>query len=195
MTEQEYKNYFQNLATQHKEILHGKDKKKSFFYVDNPFDWDEVDEAINNKLQPPFMLLDTPEGVLDDNGTNNYVDTINGSFSIIGKAKTQEEVALLREKCKRIGIDILARVRTDGKKTGGKGGIVPGKLVNFNIADIPYTPLAPPSLPQHFHGWLFTFQFACPFSYTVDSSIWADLDTGDGTEPNFFEPQFEIQFE
>ncbi|KAA8483766.1 hypothetical protein BDE36_1767 [Arcticibacter tournemirensis] len=168
MSEAQYISYFENLAKQSIAIGHDPDQGRySFFYIEDPYNMEEIDLAIRNRLTLPALLLETSDGELDKNATTNYTDTIKCVFSVIGKANTTEELRQSRDQCKRIGIEILARMSHDSSRNA----IVPGKNVYFRIEEVEYSPISVDTL---FFGYQFSFRFVCPFGFSVDSAIWHD---------------------
>lgn len=167
MSEQDYINYFETLCLQSKDINHLNEGRKSFFYVDDPYDMDELDNALRNSLQYPAFILEVPTGMFDAHATN-YTDTPNCSFSIITKAKTLYEARVARNTCKEIGLKFLARMSEDSRYNQ----IIPNRIIHFRIEDINYESIGP--MAADLYGYMFNFKFVCPLYFNVDAGIWRD---------------------
>ncbi|MFD2163666.1 hypothetical protein ACFSJU_14750 [Paradesertivirga mongoliensis] len=169
MEEQQYIDYFENLCRQSLDINHEVDGKKAFFYLDNPDNTDEIDNAFRNQIQYPAFILDAPAGMVSGNGSANYTDSPVGSFTVLCQAKTPEEVRQARDRSKSIGISFLARMNKDARENK----IVAGKRINFVINDNAYEPM---NFPAHqLYGYVFEFLFVCPFGFSSDSGTWRDI--------------------
>lgn len=169
MTEEHYKAYFQNLATQSKDLNHVEaDKKKAFFVVDDPFDLSAIENALRSTVKFPAMLLDVPEFKPSGNGSANYTETVDGVFMIVKDAKPNTKAAV-RDECKAIGMRILFRMHYDYKRQM----IEAGKYIAFKIDDVEVSAVGPMAVSCH--GYMFSFRFVCPFGFTVSGANWNDL--------------------
>ena len=174
MTEADLKQYFDKLATQSVDIKHDPAaKKKSFFYIDNPFDLQAIENALRNTIQVPALLLDVPEIKPDSNGSTNYTVSMDCTFSIVTKAKGTDAIEAARTQCYQIGMKFLSTMHADSRK----GTMIPGKRAYFRInedqCNVGLSPIGPMAID--FYGWLFSFRIVCPFSITVNSGDWQDL--------------------
>lgn len=167
MTDQDYIDYFSGLARKHKQLLHS-DKKESFFYAEDPDNFDELQNALRSRLKLPAMVLIQDGGELDDGSAERYLDNKDCSFIILARAGTDKEVRAAHSLTKDIGMSILARMRRDLRP----GKLVNGKPVNFSITDVHY---AVADIPKQLAGYMFNFTLRCPFSYIVDQTNWTDL--------------------
>ena len=171
MTKTEYIAYFENLAIQSKVLNHDPlpaNKKQSFFYISDPYTTTSLDNALRNRVQYPVMLLDAPSGVLDNNEGANYTNTLQGQFRIVGKTD-KDNIDQVQDACFKFGFDILTRMRHDSRLHQ----IMPNKPISFQIEDVPYEPIGPISLVHY--GYVFSFRFICPFSFSVTSASWRDI--------------------
>lgn len=169
MTEASYIAYFKNLATKSTDIAHVETTlKKSFFVVDNPFDLTEVDNALRSGIKLPAMLLDIPKFTPSGNGGANYTNTVEGTFVILQKA-SKGNLSSVRDECLQIGLKFLYRMHYDYKEQM----IEAGRPVFFKMEDTDVEPVGPIAV-EHY-GYIFTFRFICPFSFSVSGASWTDL--------------------
>lgn len=159
--------YFENLAKAHKEIAHS-NERKAFHFIADKYDLDEFDKAIKSCVKFPSLLLDSIEGSLDDNDSANYTDQINFAFSILIKAKGRLEIREARKKAKRIGLEIITRMRADKNK----GKLFNNPLINMQIKSN-YEPIG--KIDPDLFGYIFTVSIICPFSFSPNSTTWSDL--------------------
>lgn len=165
MTQQEFIDYFTHLAAAHRQIAHTA-KKESFFYVEDELNVDEIEMAFRKRINMPAMLLMSPGGQLNDNAANNYTDDIEATFMIVDRAIEGPEIRQAKDKTKRIGMDVIARIRLDSKA----GKIGTGR-VHFAVSGVSYAPVDVVGL---FVGYAFHLTLTCPFGFSVDSASWLD---------------------
>lgn len=170
ISELNYIAYFENLATQSMDFNHVAGTNDAFFYLPNTYDLTEIDNAIKSSKSVPMLLLDSIAGQLDDNQSENYVQTINGQFTIldmaiVGKASTIRDA---RDKCLPIGLNVLARMKRDGK-----ANVLLSPNIKFTISKIPYDPVGPMAIKHY--GYTFRFKIYCPFGFSVNSGTWRDI--------------------
>lgn len=168
ITEELYIEYFTGLATRHRQILHGADNRSAFFFIPVEMDLKEIDNAIRKTISTPLMALDAMRGMFDDNQSDRHLQTINGQFTILDKVENgkQADIRRAQDECLKIGLQMLARMKTDLKGAL----LVPG--TRFTIHNVQYDPVGPMALTHY--GYTFRFTITCPFSFTVDSGNWTD---------------------
>lgn len=131
--------------------------KVAFFAIDNPYDLEEFENAVRNTLSFPAMLAEQNEGILSDNASNNYTNTMRSSFMILDRRRDGNKIRNVRSRCYQIGMDILTSIRKDQPK-----GIVSGELVNFNI-NLAYLPIGP--VYMEYYGYQFEIEFITRFKF------------------------------
>ncbi len=169
MNEQEYVDYFENLAIQSKDINHTQGGKDTFFYIEDGDDLDAFDQALRTGVQSPCMLLVGDEGELDDSDSENHVQQAEGSFYILSKKTNNRSIRELRAECFPIAVRILAKMKQDAKRNR----VVPGKTVHFRISRVPYGKVGP--MNGSWYGYVMAFRFDCPFGFSVTSEFWRDI--------------------
>ncbi|WP_285055127.1 hypothetical protein [Pedobacter ginsengisoli] len=169
MREQQYIDYFKNLAIANTQINHTLNGIDAFAYVDDPNNLDEFDDKLRNARCEYFMLLIADNGSFQDNASESFHQDIDGGFFILSRKTNSKSIAQTRDECMQIIIDTLGRINRDGKKQL----INPDRKVDFRINDIPYEKVGP--MCDDWHGYVVYFQFGCPFGYQVNSTIWRDI--------------------
>lgn len=163
MTIADLEKYLESKAIQNPEIKHDELRgKKGFYVVDDPYDLSEFDNALRNFADFPAMILEFGEGMLDDNSSGNYTDTMRGSFMIVDKydkLKKGDTIRQIRARCLAIAKEILVQIRKDRNDKL----IEPGKYIDFRIDNIAYTPVGPMAI--QYYGYMVSFQFICPFTF------------------------------
>lgn len=160
MTQEQFIAYMELMAILNPSIDHDPDAgKKAFHVIDDPYDLEEFDNALRNSAAFPAMLLEMGEGLLNDNTSASYTDTISASFMILDKRNGEEPARNTRARCLEIAKAILIRMRKDCNARA----IVPGKFIQFRLDDIPYVPVGP--MDSKYYGYMVSFQFLCPFSF------------------------------
>ena len=157
-SEADYIEYYENLATQHKCIVHD-EADKSFFYVENPDDLEEFDEYLRTIKKRVAMLLVANNGEFNDNGSNNYTDELNAQVYIVIRKTGDKTIRELNNEAKIILRSVIARTRKDHPK-------------EFRINKVPYTPVGP--MCENWYGYTAMLTFICPFGFSVDSGTWLD---------------------
>lgn len=165
--EEKIQDYFENLAKVHKEIAHT-DEMKSFFVVTDKYDLDEIDKAVRSYAKFPAVLLESIEGDLDDNGSANYTDAVNVTFSILLKGRGRQEIRNARNNAKRIGMEFLTRMRMDKNN-----GVLFGKPTADMQIKASYQPIG--KIDPDLYGFIFSVKIICPFSFSSNSATWSDL--------------------
>ncbi len=150
--------YLERKAVESNMIPHDPDNGKvAFFAIDNPYDLEEFETAIRNTLTFPAMLAEQNDGLLNNNASNNYTNTLRSSFMILDKIRDSEKIRNVRSRCFQIGLDILTAIRKDQPN-----GIVPGKRVSFNI-NLAYLPIGP--IVSEYYGYQFEIEFIVNFNF------------------------------
>jgi hypothetical protein len=174
INEEQIVNYFEALAISSKAINHTADGGKSFFYIDEPDNLDEFDQALRSSATSPAMLLIADEGEFDDNNTANHTQEISGQFYILAKTNDDFTKRNARAMCLPIVLDFLARMIVDARKNK----LIPSKAITFRISKVPYKTVGPIDLT--WYGYAVWFSFICPFGFTVTSGSWRDITTSGG---------------
>lgn len=154
--------YLESKASAHPAIQHKVDGKKAFFVIDDPYNLEDFDNALRNFSSFPAMILEFGEGMLDDNNSGNYTDTIRGSFMIVDKYDKHsgtERPRQIRARCLEVAKEILIQIRKDRNSQS----IDPGKYIDFRIDNVPYVAVGPMSI--QYYGYMVSFQFICPFTF------------------------------
>jgi hypothetical protein len=168
--ETDYSTYFEKLATLHTAIRHNADDRQSFFFIEQPDDTEEFDNALRNYATSPALLAVAEQGELNDNNSENHTEQFEGQLYVIARKEDGQSIKQVRDICKPIVMDILAKMKIDAKRTGG---IIPGKLVQFRINNISYQKVGPMNIS--WYGYTFWFNFTCPFGFAVTSGSWSNI--------------------
>ena len=167
MNEDQYINYFSQLAKSHTKLQHGVNGMKSFYYIEDEFSMEEFDNALKNMRSSTCMLLVAEDGQLDDADSENYSDHIDGSLYILGKVSDNgDNIRTVRAKCKPIIMQVVKKMRKDSRDRA----ILPGKIIHFRISNLPYQRVGP--MNMEWYGYMVTFRFVCPFVNSVETGIW-----------------------
>jgi hypothetical protein len=168
ITEDQYISYFEELARTHKQILHQVDGKVSFIEVEDPDDLSAFDEALRSATGDTMMLAIAGEGELDDNDSENHVQTVDVQLYVLKRKLDYVSTSDIRTATIGIIRDILGRTKKDAREQK----LIPGKYINFRISKVPVRKIGPVELDWYGHAAYITF--SCPFGYTVDSGTWTD---------------------
>lgn len=166
--EEQFVSYFENLAIRSKAINHTKDGGKSFFYIEEPDDTSQFDDALRNAVTSPTFLLVADNGEFSDNNTENHTQEINGQFYVVAKITDRLNSRQARAFCLPIVVDFLARIKQDARKNE----ILARKIISFRIDKIPYQKVGP--INDKWYGYTVWFSFTCPFGFSVTSGSWRD---------------------
>lgn len=153
-------NYFETLASEHKEIQHLNEKKH--FYR---FELDEVLSGINN-INYPALILEGYSIAFKDSKSDNVLKTREGAFMLIDYVSDIGDYNKIHEAWDRlesIGDDILRRIRRDKK-------LKDNPIANFNIESVKANLIAT-EMGNHF-GIRYTFDIDCIFDADIDDSKW-----------------------
>lgn len=121
MSEQEYIDYFEYLASQHQAIQHAIDpilKRKAFYYVHED-NMAELETAIKNQLRLPALLLDQYFDESDTENDNNRL-RIQGGLSVICKVEAGNlaSIRAARQQARLIARSFIKRLRLDCRYGG-----------------------------------------------------------------------------
>lgn len=167
--EEQFISYFENLAIDNKQLNHEVDGKKSFFYIETADDLNAFDDALRSSASSPAFLLVAEDGELNDNGSENHTQDLNGQFYVVAQISKNRSIRQARALCLPIAVDFLTKMKRDAKKHL----IFPGHLVTFTIDKIPYQKVGP--MREDWYGYAIWFTFTCPFGYTVNSGSWRSI--------------------
>ncbi|RQO65074.1 hypothetical protein DBR40_24690 [Pedobacter sp. KBW01] len=166
--EELYVSYFENLAIDSKDINHT-ESGKSFFYIDEPDDTEEFDNALRDSATSPVFLLTADQGEFADAQSNNHTQEISGQFYVLARTGDLLSRKQARKLCLPIIIQFLAKM----KKDAGRKAILPGKNVTFTIDKVPYQKVGP--MNTQWYGYTVWYTFTCPLAFTVSSSSWRTI--------------------
>lgn len=140
--------YMESKARENTSIKHDPENGSCRFHViDEPYDLKEFDNAIRSTATFPAMLMEQNDGYISDNDSANYTNTMRSSFMIIDRRRDSEKIKDVRNRCYKIGVEILVQMRKDQPKN-----IVAGKRVNFKVNSA-YVPLGP--MDGQYYGYQF----------------------------------------
>lgn len=164
--------YFENLATQHSLIQHNRNGRNAFFYVPAEYDLREIDNALRSGVATPLLMLDCPDGMINDNGAASHHDDMNVQITILEKTDSGKvsDIRLAREKCKPVGFQILQRMLID---KGRKKLIQADVTTHFQLNQVKYDPVGP--IASIYYGYTFRVLLRCPFGFKVDDGTWLDI--------------------
>lgn len=161
----QYISYFEGIATNHKEIAH-KEDEKHFCRMNI----EEVLTGLRSGILTPALILESFEGSLVDNKSDNILADRTGAFMILKKVEvddfTQENEYL--DDCERIGLEIIKRIRRDAR-------IVPIQNRTpkiFNLNSVEWQKIGP--LFDNFFGYRFTFKMSDTENMSYDKAKWLD---------------------
>ncbi len=110
----DYVGYFENVAVKNKKIRHS-NVAKHFYRMDI---W-EVLSSLPSAIEYPALILESYEGRVMDNLSDNLIDKQTGSFSIIGNAGSTDDFDLknkILDDCKVVVMEIIAKMIWDMKQ-------------------------------------------------------------------------------
>ena len=162
--------YFERIAGAHHILKHDIEGARSFFSVEDPDELSNFDEALRSMTSDVAFLTCAMEGELEDNGSENHVQSIDLQVFVVRRIGTGVSIASCRTECLEILTQLLGRTKRDARTPGG---VIPGKKVEFNIAGVPVKKVGP--MNMEWYGYTAFLRFSCPFGYTVDSGTWSDI--------------------
>lgn len=170
MTEPEYIAYFENLAKQHKAVLHTDDPKDQHFFVVKDDNRTEVENAIRNGLKFPAVLLDQYMDNLETD-SDNYRLRIMGGISVLVTCTVKpEDIRRARDEARTIALSFLKRMRRDCLYARGAlamRNIKPDTTFQGEPVELLGSGTAT--------GWGYPFEWLLPTQVVVDAGDWSDL--------------------
>lgn len=167
MNQQEYVDYFEELARQHAVIRHTDEQKR--FYVVKDNEYSVVTRNIRN-LRLPCVLLDqyydTPSRTND-----NFKTTVTGGITVLIATRKGDENDERRaqQEAARIAQSFLNRMFFDCTA-------MKGKLFNRRIKPSTEFEGEPfPTIADVAAGWGYPFEWELPHSFAIDKNDWLDM--------------------
>ncbi len=165
INETTYKSYFENLAAKHIALQHTP-QNQSFFYIDNPFELSQIDNALGYMTSTKCLLLDVPDRLLDDNASNNYTDKIACQFTILKRESDRMQLLNARNEILVIIEDFLVKIRQDQSA----GNLFGDSKARMRIANVNIQAVGPMKLD--WYGYTVVFTVICPFAPAVNNANW-----------------------
>ncbi|SDK34744.1 hypothetical protein SAMN05421823_102518 [Catalinimonas alkaloidigena] len=167
MTEQQYYDYFLDVATRHPDLQHT-DQKPRFFQMN-------VEEVIsgrgNFRPEDYVLVIDSFEGQLVDYRSDNILDYQHGAFQVLRHSPKDD--ALLRRqiesKTKQIVFQILAKLLHDRLPENGR-------LFNLEVSNTKYFKIGPVFDQVYGHRCELTFYESASHNLDYDPSLWYPLE-------------------
>lgn len=172
MTHNSYVQFFQGLATAHKDIRHNEagaqyptGARKSFFRANK---FEELAQSLQIQADVPMFVLNEYTGGLSSANELLVDDTMVGGFMILQRADNADFSAIdtARDNCKRIGQAFIAEMHRQYLDLGRCGPID-----NFSLNSVRYEFAGP--LADDLYGCIFYFNFGKE-AYHINT---IDLDT------------------
>lgn len=168
MTEQDYIDYFSDLATKNLAIGHTPDQPR--FYVIHDNNMKELTNAMRN-LRVPALLIDQYYDDIDRTNDNPRL-VISGGLSVLVKCKTGDikDVRRAREEARQIARQFLNRMFRDSRTPGtvlcrqGRAVTVSTQYQGEPIEDM-----------ENFAGWGYPFVWTVAQNVAVVNTEWDDL--------------------
>lgn len=150
--------YIENKVISLPDVGHLPDEgKKAFFVIDDPYDFQEFDNALRNSASFPAVLCELVNGRLDENNAGSYTNSISVSFMVVDKEMNGERRIDMLSRTFDIGVKLLNEIRKDGRT-----GVVPGKSITVEM-NSNYQPVGP--LNSQFWGYQFDLSFTASFGW------------------------------
>ncbi|MNK47606.1 hypothetical protein D3C87_664180 [compost metagenome] len=156
--------YFENLAKKCLPISHTA-AQKAYFEIEDPEELNEFDEALRSMVKETCMLLVSEGGELDDNGSENYTDTVEYQVYILRRKKTTNSISGIRAEAKSILVEVLKKIKVDFR-TNVKS--------RFRISNTTYVKVGPMGDEGQWYGYTAILRFICPFASGLKGGIWSD---------------------
>ncbi|GAB3550515.1 hypothetical protein [Spirosoma fluminis] len=168
MSEQEYIDYFRNLATKHTAIQHSETNNR--FYVASDNNRTSLDQAVRKKLKLPAVVIDQYLDDLDRT-SDNYRLKIYGGVSVLVtcNGKDPDDVRRAQAEARIIALSFVNRMYRDCRHPQGL-------LVNKRI--IPSTEFEgepAQTIAEIAAGWGYPFEWTMPTTVAVSADDWLDL--------------------
>ena len=166
MTEQQYIDYFEGLATRSRHIRHS--LEEAHFFMATGDNYQEVEKAVRSRLNFPALVLDQ---YTDDilTAQDNCRSQIRGGFSVLCKVgKGADAVRQAQAEARTLAQKIYFRLRSDARQRQE-----PGLKDIFLDPDLQGQPA--PLIGGIAAGWAYEFELTAPLSVRVDPEDWYDL--------------------
>ena len=168
MTEQEYIDYFEGLASRHTAILHTAEQPRFFVAHDN--NYTEVDKKVRSGLRLPAVVLDQYYDDLD-RSQDNFRLRIMGGLSILVKCRAQDplDVRRARQVARQIALSFINRMYRDCRQPTG---------LLFGHRIVPTTRFEgepTQTIAEIATGWGYPFEWQMPTTVALNSDDWTDL--------------------
>ncbi|QJD79553.1 hypothetical protein [Spirosoma rhododendri] len=176
MTEQDYIDYFTDLATKNLAIGHTPDRPR--FYVIHDNNMSELTNAMRN-LRVPALLIDQYYDDIDRTQDNPRL-RISGGLNVLVKCNTGDtkDVRRAREEARQIARQFLNRMFNDSRTPGsvlcrqGRAVTVSTQYQGEPMADM-----------QNYAGWGYPFEWTVAQNVAVVNNEWDDLRPKPAPEP------------
>ncbi len=161
----EYVDYFEGIATQHKEIQHT-DAKKHFARINI----EEVLTGLRSSIFTPALILESFEGGLIDNKSDNILADRMGAFMILKEVEHDnfKQEAEFLDDCERIGLDAIRRMRRDARVQPIQARLLRG----LQLSKVGWMKVGP--VFDNWYGYRFTFSLEDHENMKYDDSKWLD---------------------
>ena len=146
MTEFNYADYMQMLATANKLLKHDPEGEKHFYKVSSLINLDELLQGLNQAEFPALCLVDSPEGRLTDRDSSNLLDVQYFYFFVIDKAEMDDAASrkLAIDGSRTIIKQLLSRMFRDKVKEQQNSLLTPAYGIrNLNRDSISYKAVGP----------------------------------------------------
>ena len=164
-TVSEYVEYFEEISRQHTEIQHT-DDEKHFARINI----EEVLTGLRSSILTPALILESFEGGLIDNKSDNILADRMGAFMILKQVQmdnfTQEAEFL--DDCERIGLDVIRRMRRDARVQPIQDRLLRG----LQLSKVGWMKVGP--VFDNWYGYRFTFSLEDYETMKYDDSKWLD---------------------
>lgn len=143
--------YFESKVIDCSDFSHRPDQgKKAFFVIDDPYDFEEFDEALRNCASFPAVLCEMVQGRMDDNaGTDT--NTVSISFMVLNAKSRHKSASDIRSGCYQSGMKLLKAIRADNRLER-----IPGHSVTVEM-NSNYQPVGP--IATEYIGYQFDLTF------------------------------------
>lgn len=169
MSEQDYIDYFADLATKNKAIRHQPDQNR--FYVVHDNNQDELTKALKQKLRVPAVLLDQYYDDIDRTQDNPRL-VIQGGISVLVKCNTSDvnDVRRARAEARAIARQFINRMYKHARTPGSPLYNETQKVsVSAQFQGQPTEDLA------GYAGWGYPFELTLAQNVAVIDDDWDDL--------------------
>lgn len=110
----DFSQYLENLATQHKDVLHGEHNMR-FYKMTSLSDMEGVLTNLLTAITPAIGINDTLEGRVINNKADRTIDRQVYTFYVFGRAPLFDhtERKIVTRKCKEIAVDFAHKIIAD----------------------------------------------------------------------------------